>query len=218
MIALILRRPVSVIVATVALAALSGFALLKLPMALLPQIERPSLVVVAKAAASSRDELLHEVTSPIERRLALVPGVTSLESETRDGEARITIGSAWQTDPDRLRIDVTRRIEGAATIPLDDLSVETMTDLQPVIEVAVTGASGATRSRIADRVVLPELARSDGAGRIDIIGSTPLRATVRPRAADLAARGLTAADVESRLRLVGRSLTAGRVREGSAVR
>ncbi|HEX3069412.1 MAG TPA: efflux RND transporter permease subunit [Thermoanaerobaculia bacterium] len=218
MIERILRRPVSVIVATVALAALGGFALLKLPMALLPQIERPSLVVVAKAAASSRDELLHEVTTPIERRLALVPGVTSLESETRDGEARITIGSAWQTDPDRLRIDVTRRIEGAATIPLDDLSVETMTDLQPVIEVAVTGASGATRSRIADRVVLPELARIDGAGRIDVIGSTPLRATVRPRAADLAARGMTAADVESRLRTIGRSLTAGRVREGSAVR
>ncbi len=222
MIELILRRPVSVIVATVALAALGGFALLKLPMALLPQIERPSLVVVAKAAASSRDELLHEVTSPIERRLALVPGVTSLESDTRDGEARITIGSAWQTDPDRLRIDVTRRIEGAATIPLDDLSVEAMTDLQPVIEVAVTGASGArsgaTASRIADRVVLPELARIDGAGRIDVVGATPLRATVRPRAADLAARGFTAADVEARLRMLGRSLTAGRVREGSAVR
>jgi HAE1 family hydrophobic/amphiphilic exporter-1 len=218
MIELILRRPVSVIVATVALAALGGFALLKLPMALLPQIERPSLVVVAKAAASSRDELLHEVTSPIERRLALVPGVTSLESDTRDGEARITIGSAWQTDPDRLRIDVTRRIEGAATIPLDDLSVDTMTDLQPVIEVAVTGASGPTRSRIADRVVLPELARIDGAGRIAVVGATPLRATVRPRAADLAARGMTAADVESRLRMLGRSLTAGRVREGAAVR
>jgi HAE1 family hydrophobic/amphiphilic exporter-1 len=218
MIELILRRPVSVIVATVALAALGGFALLKLPMALLPQIERPSLVVVAKAAASSRDELLHEVTSPIERRLALVPGVTSLESDTRDGEARITIGSAWQTDPDRLRIDVTRRIEGAATIPLDDLSVDTMTDLQPVIEVAVTGASGATRSRIADRVVLPELARIDGAGRIDVVGATPLRASVRPRAADLAAREMTAADVESRLRMLGRSLTAGRVREGAAVR
>ena len=214
----ILRRPVSVIVATVALAALGGFALLKLPLALLPQIERPSLVVTAKAAASSRDELLHEVTSPIERRLALVPGVTSLESETRDGEARITIGSAWQTDPDRLRIDVTRRIEGAATIPLDDLSVETTTDLAPVIEVAVIGGTGGTRSRIADRVVLPELARIDGAGRIDVVGATPLRAVVRPRAADLAARGMTAADVEARLRTIGRSLTAGRVREGAAVR
>jgi HAE1 family hydrophobic/amphiphilic exporter-1 len=214
----ILRRPVSVIVATVALAALGAFALLKLPLALLPQIERPSLLITAKAPASSRDELLHDVTAPIERRLSLVPGVTAVESETRDGEARITVGSAWQTDPDRLRIDVTRRIEGAAIVPVDELTVETTTDRTPVIEVAVTGGSGGTRSRIADRVVLPELARVDGAGRIDVVGATPLRAVVRPRAADLAARGLTAADVEQRLRAVGRSLTAGRVREGSAVR
>src|SRR5205085_792033 len=65
---------------------------------------------------------------------------------------------------------------------------------------------------------LPELARVDGAGRIEVVGATPLRAVVRPRAADLVARGLTAADVEQRLRAVGRSLTAGRVREGAAVR
>ena len=218
MIEQILRRPVSVIVATIAFAALGAFALLKLPLSLLPQIERPSLMVTAKVESASRDELLQQVTAPIERRLALVPGVASLQSETRDGEARITIGSAWQTDPDRLRIDVTRRIEGAAAIPLDDLSVETTTDLAPVIEVAVIGANGATRSRVADRVVMPELARIDGAGRIDVVGATPLRATVRPRAAALAARGLTAADVERRLRGVGRSVTAGRVREGAAVR
>ena len=214
----ILRRPVSVIVATIALAALGAFALLKLPLSLLPQIERPSLMIVAKAASSSRDEMLHDVTTPIERRLASVAGVTSIESETRDGQARITIGSAWQTDPDRLRIDVARRIEGAAAAPLDDLSVETVTDVVPVIEVAVLGASGGTRSRIADRVVLPELARIDGAGKIDVVGATPLRATVRPRDADLIARGLSAADVEQRLRAVGRSVAAGRLREGAAVR
>ena len=214
----IVRRPVSVVVGTIALAVLGVFALLKLPLSLLPQIERPALVIVAKAAASARDELLHDVTIPIERRLGSVPGVISIESETRDGEARITIGSAWQTDPDRLRIDVARRIEGATALPLDDLSVESVTDAAPLIEVAVLGGSGAMRSRVAERVVVPELARIEGAGKIDVVGSTPLRVTVRPRAADLAARGLTAADVEQRLRSVGRLLAAGRVREGAAVR
>ena len=64
MIGEILRRPVSVIVATIALAALGAFALLKLPLSLLPQIERPSLVVTAKAVSTSRDELLQQVTAP----------------------------------------------------------------------------------------------------------------------------------------------------------
>lgn len=218
MIEKLIRRPTSVIVATIAVAALGVFSLLKLPLALLPAIERPSLTIVAKAAASSRDELVHDVTAPIERRLASVPGVTAITSETRDGEARILVESAWQTDADRLRIDVARRIEGASATTLDELAVENTTDVAPVIEVAVESPSGGNRTRVAQRILLPELARVEGAGRIDVIGATPLRVTVRPRASDLAARQLTAADVEDRLIAAGRSLPAGRVREGAAVR
>jgi HAE1 family hydrophobic/amphiphilic exporter-1 len=215
----LLRRPVSTIVATIAFSAVGLFSLFKLPLSLLPAIERPRLVVKAKASSSSRDELLHDVTVPLERRLALVPGIASIESETSDGEATITLESAWQSDPDRLRVDVARRIEGASAIPLDELTVDVLgSDAQPVIEVAVTGGSGATRSTIAQRVVVPELARIDGAGRIEVTGASPLRLVVQPRAADLAARGLTAADVEERLRTVGRPIAAGRVREGASVR
>ena len=219
MIEQILRRPVSVAVATLAMCALGVFSLLGLPLSLLPSIERPKLVVEARADASSRDELLHEVTGPIERRLSSLPGVTSIESETSDGLARIEIGSAWQTDPDRLRIDVARRIEGATTMPLDDLTIDVAgSDVSPVIEVAVSGASGATRTRIAERVVLPELARIEGAGKIEVIGATPLRIVVQPRAASLISRGLTALDVEERLRSAGSAVAAGRVREGASVR
>ena len=215
----ILRRPVSVAVATLAMCALGVMSLLELPLSLLPSIERPKLVVEASANASSRDELLHEVTGPIERRLSSVPGITSIESETSDGLARIEIGSAWQTDPDRLRIDVARRIEGATTLPLDDLTIDVAgSDVSPVIEVAVSGASGATRTRVAERVVLPELARIDGAGKIEVIGARPLRVVVQPRAAALIARGLTALDVEERLRSAGSAVAAGRVREGASVR
>src|SRR5258708_32615819 len=159
----LIRRPTSVIVATAAVAALGVFSLLQLPLALLPAIGRPALTIVARAAASSRDQLVHDVTAPIERRLATVPGVTAITSETRDGEARIHVESAWQTDADRLRIDVARRIEGASATPLDELSVETSTDVAPVIEVAVIGASGAPRTRVAQRILLPELPRAQAA-------------------------------------------------------
>jgi hydrophobic/amphiphilic exporter-1 (mainly G- bacteria), HAE1 family len=215
----VLRRPVSVGVATVAACALGLFSLAKLPLALLPSIERPRLVIVAKAQASSRDEMLHDVTGPIERRLASVPGITSIESETTDGESRIELGSAWQTDPDRLRIDVARRIEGAPTAALDDLAIDVAgSDDSPVIEVAVMGGSGAARTRIAERVVLPELARIAGAGKIEVLGATPLRVTVQPNAAALMARNLTALDVEERLRTAGTAIAAGRVRDGASMR
>ena len=219
MIEAILRRPVSVFVATVALCALGAFSLARLPLSLLPSIERPKLVVIAKSEAVSREEMLQAVTQPIERRLSSVPGITSIESETTDGQSRIELGSAWQTDPDRLRIDVARRVEGAAEIAVGELLIEVAgSDVSPVIEVAVGGPNGAARTRIAERVVLPELARIEGAGRIEVLGATPLRVVVQPRAAALVARNLTALDVEERLRTVGTAVAAGRVREGASVR
>lgn len=219
MIDAILRRPVSVIVTTLAVSTLGVFSLLKLPLSLLPSIERPSLVITARAAAVSRDEMLREVTEPVEQRLPSVRGVTAVESETSAGLSRIIVESAWQTDPDRLRIDIARRLETAVSIRLDELTVETRTaDQLPVIEVAVSGGSLQTRTRFAQEVLLPELARVESAGDVDVVGATPLRMTVEPRAAALAARDLTASDVLQRLSLIGQSESAGRAKEGASVR
>src|SRR5688572_31800100 len=55
---------------------------------------RSKLVVEARADASSRDELLHEVTGPIERRLSSVPGITSIESETSEDRKSTRLNSS----------------------------------------------------------------------------------------------------------------------------
>jgi HAE1 family hydrophobic/amphiphilic exporter-1 len=220
MIRQMISRPVSTFVGTIAATAIGIMALLQIPVALLPSIERPRLTIKAQSHVSSREEMLRGVTEPIEGRMTSVPGISSIRSETDDGLARITIVSSWQTDSDRLRIDVARRVEGAATVPLDDLAIDVAAaDPSPVIEIAILGgASAAARSAIAQHVVIPELARADGAGRVDLVGATPRRVTVEPRAADLASRGLIAADVEQALRGVGSAVAAGRVREGATVR
>ena len=188
MIESIVRRPVSVIVATLAVSTLGLFSLFKPPLSALPAIERPSLIITAESASASRDEMLHELTEPIERRLPSVAGITAIESETTAGRTRIVVESAWQTDPDRLRIDLARRMETAPQLPLDELRVDTRaTDRLPVVEVAVSGGSAAARTRFADQVLLPELARVPSAGEVELVGATPLRLTVQPHAAALAA-------------------------------
>jgi multidrug efflux pump subunit AcrB len=215
-----ISRPVSTFVATIAATAIGVMALLQMPVSLLPSIERPRLTIQARSRVSSREQMLRDVTEPMEGRLASVPGISSIRSETEDGLVRITVITSWQTDSDRLRIDVARRVEGAATVPLDDLQIDVAAaDPSPVIEIGVLGGvSGAARTAIAQHVVIPELARAEGAGRIDLVGATPRRVTVEPRAADLAARGLTASDVEQALSRVGVAVNAGRVREGATVR
>jgi hydrophobic/amphiphilic exporter-1 (mainly G- bacteria), HAE1 family len=213
------ERPVSTLLGAAALVVLGVFSLLRLPVSLLPSLERPSLEITASAPGSAREEMLERVTRPLELRLAALSGVTSVRSATGDGFARLRVESEWQTDADRLRIEAERRLSGLEA-PGVSLAVELAAgDPEPIVEVAVFGSeSGASRTAFTREVLMPELARLEGAGKIETLGLTPLHPVVRPHAAALAARGLSPSDVAARLRSVGVSVAAGRARAGAVVR
>jgi HAE1 family hydrophobic/amphiphilic exporter-1 len=197
---------------------LGVFSLLRLPVSLLPALERPSLTITARSPGSAREQVLESLTRPLEQRLAALSGVTSVRSTTGDGFARVRIESEWQTDADRLRIEAERRLAGLEA-PGATLAVELAAgDPEPIVEVAVFGGSGTSRAAFTREVLAPELARLEGAGKIETLGLAPLHPVVRPHAAALAARGLTAADLVTRLRAVGAAVAAGRARAGAVIR
>ena len=103
MLAELLRRPVSITIATLALVVVGLFSLARLPVSLLPTLERPRLVVVARDAQMSRDELRRQVVEPLERRLASLRGVLDVSARIDDGDATLIVDTEWQTDVDRLR-------------------------------------------------------------------------------------------------------------------
>ncbi len=112
MIRLAVERPISTLIGALTLVVLGTFSLLRLPVSLLPSVERPSLEVTVAAEGRSREEVLDQVTRPLERRLASLAGVTSVRTLTGDGFVRARVESEWQTDADRLRIEAERRLAG----------------------------------------------------------------------------------------------------------
>ena len=225
----ILSRPTSVAIAALTLVILGFFSLLRLPVSLLPTLERPRLVVSVRDADAAREDLVRRVAQPLERRLMSLPGVLEVHSTVEDGACTLRLETEWQTDIDRLRIDAERRLSAVSAADVDRLEVRVEAgDRAPVLQIAVLGGamsrshpSGVTPSALtvfADKVVIPELGRVEGAGRLRRLGGASLRPVVRPNAAALAAHGLTAGDLIDRLGRVGRSRPAGRLRDGAAVR
>ncbi|MEM9593347.1 MAG: efflux RND transporter permease subunit [Acidobacteriota bacterium] len=220
MLDLVLRRPVSVSFATLGLVVLGIFSATRLPVSLLPTLERPRLQVIARDDDRAREALLREVVMPLERRLQSLPGTLDVYSTVADGECVVTLETEWQTDTDRLRIDAERRLAEVSSLGLDELIIKVDAgDRTPILRLAVVGgASAHARTAFAEKVLTPELGRLRGAGELRTTGGARLRAVVRPRAADLAARGLTADEIVIRLGTLGSSRPLGRLRDGGAVR
>jgi multidrug efflux pump len=98
-----IARPVATTLLTlgILLAGIMGF--MKLPVAPLPKIDFPTILVTANLPGASPDTVATSVTTPLERRLGAIAGVTEITSTSTVGNSRIV-----------LQFDLSRSIDGAA--------------------------------------------------------------------------------------------------------
>jgi multidrug efflux pump len=98
-----IARPVATTLLTVGilLAGLMGFR--SLPVSPLPKIDFPTIQVQSSLPGASPETVATAVTTPLERRLGAIAGVTEITSTSTVGNSRIT-----------LQFDLSRSIDGAA--------------------------------------------------------------------------------------------------------
>jgi len=98
-----IARPVATTLLTlgVLLAGMMGF--MNLPVAPLPKVDFPTIQVTANLPGASPDTVATSVTTPLERRLGAIAGVSEITSTSTVGNSRIT-----------LQFDLSRSIDGAA--------------------------------------------------------------------------------------------------------
>ncbi len=216
----ILARPLSVLVGAALVVVIGAVSLTRLPVSLLPTLERPQLRVLVEDSERSRHVLQADVVEDLERRLLAMEDVVSVRARVDDGEAQLVVQTNWQTDVDRLRLEAERELASVDSLGVDAVSVTTRSgDLEAVVELAVHGAGRSSeRTEFVRQVLVPELARLPGVGRVRRTGGTRQTLVVTPVAAALAARGLTSVDVAAALEGVGTSRPLGSVRDGGLVR
>ena len=176
--AIFIRRPVATSLLALAILISGILAFVHMPVAPLPNVEFPVVVVQARMAGASPVVMAQTVAEPIERRVGTIAGVNELTSTSSIGSTRVIA----QFDLDRDLNGAARDVEAAIQASRADLPVTLRSNptyreynpaTAPIMVLALTSDT-LTRAQLydsADSVIQQELSQVNGVGKIVLGGS-----------------------------------------------
>ena len=156
----LIKRPIAVVLSFTGAVILGVLVLRQLPISLLPEVPIPSITVQVLAGDKEARELENTVTLPLRNQLMQVNGLKDIHSETRHGQALITLSFDHGQNTDLTFIEVNEKIDQQMTFLPREVErprvLKTNAADIPVMHLAITqGPADAT-----SRLQLSEFCRS----------------------------------------------------------
>ncbi len=154
LVALAVRRRVTVLMCALAMAAFGVVGYNRLPFDLLPDISYPSLTVQTDFPDTAPAEVENLVTRPVEEAVGVLRGLRTVHSVSRPGVSEVTLEFDWGADMDLLLLDVREKLD-RLILPEeaeDPVVLRFDPSLDPIVRIALGGTGDLTESRrLADR-------------------------------------------------------------------
>ncbi len=201
-----IHRPIatSLLMAVLVLVGIAGYAWM--PLAALPQVDLPTISVSADLPGASPEVMARAVATPLERQLALIPGVGEMTSSSTQGTMSITVQFDLSRNIDAAAQDVQAAINGATGLLPNTLpNPPTWEKANPadfqIMTLAVTSDAMALQQVdvYADTYIAQQLSRIPGVGLIDLHGEQKPAIRVQVDIDKLNATGLSLEQVRSAL-------------------
>ena len=174
-----IRRPVGTTLLTLALVLTGVLGFRLLPVAPLPQVDFPTIQVVAALPGASPETMASAVATPLERQFGRIAGVTEMTSTSFLGATTITLQFDLARDINGAARDVQAAIAAAAgQLPPNMPSNPTYRKVNPadapVLIIALTSdtVSRAAMYDVASTVLQQKLAKLDGVGQVFVGGGS----------------------------------------------
>jgi len=174
-----IRRPVgtTLLTAALVLAGVLGFRLL--PVAPLPQVDFPTIQIVAGLPGASPETMASSVATPLERQFGRIAGVTEMTSTSFLGATTITLQFDLARDINGAARDVQAAIAAAAgQLPPNMPSNPTYRKVNPadapILIIALTSdtVSRAAMYDVASTVLQQKLSQLEGVGQVFVGGGS----------------------------------------------
>ncbi|HEV8694990.1 MAG TPA: efflux RND transporter permease subunit [Lysobacter sp.] len=216
-----IKRPVFATVMSLLLIVLGVMAFSRLTLRELPAIDPPVVSVEVLYPGASAAVVETRVTQLLEDALSGIEGVNTIDSRSSNGRSNISIEFTLARDIEAAANDVRSavgRVAGRLPEEADPPQVEKVeadADVIVWLNMSSTQMDTLQLSDYAERYVVDRLSSIDGVAQIRIGGQQRYAMRVWLDRDAMAARGVTANDVETALRAENVELPAGRIESGS---
>jgi multidrug efflux pump len=219
--ALFIRRPVATSLLAIAIALSGILAYFHLPVAPLPNLTYPVVVVQATMAGASPDIMASTVAEPLEKRLATIAGVTELTSQNSVGSTQVSVQFALNRDINGAARDVEAAIQAArADLPTTLRGNPSYREFNPadspIIILALTSKTLTTAQLYdsADTVIQQQLSQISGVGQIQLGGGALPSVRVELEPDKLTSYGIGLEDVRASIAAANADSAKGYIDQG----
>ena len=202
-----IHRPVATFLLAIGLLLTGLVAVRFLPIAPLPSVDIPTIVVLAGRPGADPETMAASIAAPLERRLGEIPGVTEITSTSSTGSTSIVV----QFDIDRPIEGAAHDVQAAINAAYSDLPSDLPTRPYyrkfnpaeaPILTLSLTSDTLGTAQLYdaADTILAQRLSQVEGVSQVQVNGAEKPAVRVRLNPGALRAAGLSSQDVYTAIR------------------
>jgi hydrophobe/amphiphile efflux-1 (HAE1) family protein len=199
-----IRRPIATSLLMLGILVFGIAAYNMLPVAALPRVDFPTIVVTASYPGASPSTMASSVATPLEQKFAAITGLAEMSSTSGVGNTTITMQFDLDRNIDAAAQDVQQAIQAAAgLLPRDMPNPPTYRKTNPAdrpVLIYAIHSDAIPIYRLDDyafTMVAQRLASTDGVAEARIFGQKPYAVQVRLNPTALAARGISIEEVRA---------------------
>jgi len=222
-----IRRRVTIVMCTVAIALFGLVSLSRLKLNLLPDLSYPTITIRTELPGAAPLELETLVTRPVEEAVSIIRNVRQVRSVSRAGQSDVTLEFVWGTDMDVAGIDVREKLD-LLQLPLEakrPLLLRFDPSSEPVLRLAFLETGDRAREESVERLksmrrfaedrLKPDLEAVEGSAAVKVSGGYEDEVQVLVDQQKLAQLGLSIDTVTRRIRAENVNLSGGRLEQGT---
>ena len=216
---LCIRRPVMTTLLMALIVVIGVFGYRLLPVAALPRVDFPTILVNATLPGASPETMASSVATPLERQFATISGITSISSTNGQGVSQITLQFDLSRDVDGAALDVQSALTTAARkLPTEMTTPPSFRKVnpadQPIVYIIMSSASLRLSDvdEYAETLVAQRISNLPGVAQVQVYGAQKYAMRVQADPRLLAAAGVSLAQIRDALAAANSNAPVGQLK------